>query len=140
MPLAKIQFQPGIDKEGTQLTAGNTWYDCDKIRFRMGRPEQIGGWVKYSAVSYIGVARSLHDWGTSNGQSYLGIGTSHKFYVETGEALFDITPLRETTAAGDVTFAAVGNGDATIVVSDTCLLYTSPSPRDRQRSRMPSSA
>ncbi len=119
MPLTKIKFAPGIDREGTQLTASPSWYDCDKMRFRQGKPEQIGGWEKYTATSYIGVCRSILDWGSSTGGAYLGLGTSHKFYLEHGETLTDITPIRQTTAAGDVTFAKVGNGDATLVVSDT---------------------
>ena len=124
MPLKIMQFAPGINKEGTQLTSSPSWYDCDKIRFRKGRPEQVGGWMKYTDSSYIGVARSIYDWGASSGSKHIGIGTSHKFYVEaavTGstENLFDITPIRETTAAGAATFAIVGAGDATLTVTDS---------------------
>jgi len=117
MPLAKIIFRPGIEREGTQLTAGPGWYDMDKMRFRQGRPEKIGGWEKFSASVIKGVARSLFDWSTAASAAYLGIGTNLKFYVESGGAYNDITPIRLTTAAGDATFAAV-NGDATLTVTE----------------------
>ena len=107
MALEKIPFIPGIHKEGTQYSEGATWWDCDKIRFRKGKPEKIGGWEKYTAVSYMGVARSLFDWGTKAAAKYLGVGTNLKFYVETGGALNDVTPLRSTTAPSSITFAAV---------------------------------
>jgi len=116
--LTKIAFKPGIDKEGTEYSADSGWFDGDKIRFRKGRVETIGGWAKYISAAIKGVARSLFDWGSAVGNKYLGIGTNLKFYVETGGALSDITPIRATTAAGDVTFAAT-NGSSTLVVSDT---------------------
>jgi hypothetical protein len=118
LTLAKIQFQPGINREGTQYSASGSWYDCDKVRFRQGRPEQIGGWEKYSENAIIGVARHLRDWNTGSGTAYIFAGTHVKAYVENGDTYYDITPIRSTTAAGDVTFAAV-NGDATITVTDT---------------------
>lgn len=106
MPLEKIPLIPGIHREGTQYSEGASWWDCDKIRFRKGLPEKIGGWVKYISTSYMGVARSLFDWGTGASIRYLGIGTNLKFYVETGEVLSDITPLRKpATAASSVTFS-----------------------------------
>ena len=118
MALTKIAFKPGIDKEGTEYSADSGWFDGDKIRFRKGRVETIGGWTKYISTAIKGVARSLFDWGSADGNKYLGVGTNLKFYVETGGALSDITPIRATTAAGDVTFAAT-NGSSTLVVSDT---------------------
>ena len=118
MPLTKIPFAPGIHKEGTQYTAGTSWFDGDKIRFRKGRVEQIGGWVKYTDTSYKGVCRSLFDWGTAAASKYLGMGTNLKFYVEVGQALLDITPIRETTGLGDCKFTAA-TGSATLIVTDT---------------------
>jgi len=132
MPLATITFKPGINRESSQYAAGSSWYDCDKVRFRKGRPESIGGWTTYPTsttfptdeaagdvtTSFRGVCRSLLDWGTAAGAKYLGIGTNLKMYVETGGAMSDITPVRATTAAGDVTFAAT-NGSGTLTVSDT---------------------
>ena len=117
MALTRIRFKPGIDREGTQFTAGPGWYDGDKIRFRKGRVEQIGGWAKYTVNTYIGVARSLLDWGTAAAVRYLGVGTNLKFYVENGGALNDITPLRATTAAGDVVVSAA-DGDATLTMTE----------------------
>jgi hypothetical protein len=118
MPLTKIQFKPGIDKEGTQYSADAGWFDSDRIRFRKGRVETIGGWRKYVSAAIQGVARSLFDWGSADGDKYLGIGTNLKFYVESGGTVADVTPIRLTTSAGDVTFAAT-NGSSTLVVTDT---------------------
>lgn len=118
MPLAKIQFNPGVDKEGTEYTADAGWFDSDKIRFRKGRPEKIGGWQKYSTDSFLGICRSLHDWSSLESIKYIGLGTNLKFYVAEGSSFNDVTPIRATTAAGDVTFSAT-NGSSTITVSDT---------------------
>ena len=115
--LVKFDFKPGINREGTQLTAGTGWYDGDKIRFRKGRAEQIGGWQKYSTNTFLGICRSLHDWVATASIEYLGVGTNLKFYVNQGDAYFDVTPIRETTLAGAVTFSAV-NGSSTITVAD----------------------
>ena len=118
MPLAKIQFNPGVDKEGTEYTADAGWFDSDKIRFRKGRPEKIGGWQKFSTSSFLGISRSLHSWSSLESIKYIGVGTNLKFYVAEGTTFNDITPIRSTTSAGDVTFSAT-NGSSTITVSDT---------------------
>lgn len=118
MPLQKLQFRPGINKDVTSYSNEGGWVDGDKIRFRLGFPEKIGGWLKYSASTFQGAARALHNWIALDGSNFLGIGTHLKYYIEEGGAFNDITPLRETTAAGDVTFAAT-NGSTTITVSDT---------------------
>tara|TARA_R110000803_G_scaffold3216_3_gene10928 strand:- start:1304 stop:3157 length:1854 start_codon:yes stop_codon:yes gene_type:complete len=118
MPLQKIPFAAGIVKEGTQYSTGVGWYDCDKVRFRAGRPEKIGGWEKYSSTPIKGIARSLHDWSVTNGNNYLGIGTNLKFYVEIGTTISDITPIR-SDVTGEATFGKVADGDATLLVSDT---------------------
>ena len=118
MPLSKIRFNPGIDKEGTEYTAGAGWYDGDKVRFRKGRPEKIGGWRKFSQSSFLGVCRSLFDWASLEFLRFIGVGTNLKLYVTEGTNYSDITPIRDTTAAGDVTFAAT-DGSSTITVSDT---------------------
>ena len=118
MALTKIAFSPGINKEGTEYSADSGWFDGDKVRFRKGRVETIGGWTKYIGTAIQGVARSLFDWGSADGDKYLGVGTNLKFYVESGGIIADVTPLRNTTSAGDVTFAA-SNGSSTLVVSDT---------------------
>jgi len=98
--LVKYEFEPGVNREGTQLTAGSGWYDADKIRFRKGRPEQIGGWAKYSVNAFLGVCRSLLDWVAQSAIDYLGLGTNLKFYVSVGDGFNDVTPIRTTTLAG----------------------------------------
>jgi len=117
MPLAKLPFSPGVNREGTQYSAQTGWFDSDKIRFRKGRVEKIGGWQKYSPNAISGVPRSLQDWGTSSGSLYLGVGTNLKYYVEDGGVFEDITPVRSTTAAGDVTFTVFVN-TVTLIVND----------------------
>lgn len=117
MPLTKLQFKPGINREVTSYSNEGGWSDCDKVRFRFGFPEKIGGWEKYTSATYVGSARALHNWIALDGANYLGIGSHLKYYIEEGGNLNDITPVRETTAAGDVTFAAV-DGSTTITVTD----------------------
>jgi hypothetical protein len=117
MPLTKLQFRPGINQEVTSYSNEGGWRDCDKIRFRFGYPEKIGGWEKLTSSTYLGSARALHNWIALDGSNYLGIGTHLKYYIEEGGAFNDITPLRVTTSAGDVTFAAT-NGSTTITVTD----------------------
>lgn len=118
MPLTKLQFQPGINKETTSYSNEGGWFDMDKMRFRAGFPEKIGGWVKLGLKSFLGTCRALHAWRTINLDNYLGLGTNLKYYIEEGEGYYDITPIRATTAAGDVTFAAV-DGSSVLTVSDT---------------------
>ena len=117
MPLTKLQFRPGVNQEITSYSNEGGWRDCDKIRFRFGYPEKMGGWEKYSSSTYLGSARALHNWIALDGSNYLGLGTHLKYYIEEGQGLNDITPIRLTTGAGDVTFAA-SNGSTTITVTD----------------------
>jgi hypothetical protein len=95
MPLQKLQFRPGVNREGTTLANEGGWYDCDKIRFRSGFPEKIGGWAVISYNTFLGVCRSLWNWITLKGFNVLGVGTNLKFYVENGGTYYDITPIRE---------------------------------------------
>ena len=118
MPLSKLQFRPGVNQEITSYSNEGGWRDCDKIRFRFGYPEKLGGWEKYTSSTYLGSARALHNWIALDGSNYLGIGTHLKYYIEEGQGMNDITPIRATTSAGDVTFAAT-DGSTTITVSDT---------------------
>ena len=117
MPLNKIQFKSGIISDVTPYTNEGGFVDGDKIRFRLGSPEKIGGWVKYSTNTYLGTARRLHNWIALDGSDFLGVGTHLKYYIEEGQTFNDITPIRETTSAGDVTFSAT-NGSTTITVTD----------------------
>ena len=118
MPLSKLQFRPGINKESTSYSNEGGWFDCDKVRFRAGFPEKIGGWAKKTPNSHLGVTRALHPWQTISLANYMGVGTNIKYYVLYGGAYYDVTPLRATTSAGDVTFAAT-NGSSTITVTET---------------------
>jgi len=117
MPLTKLQFKPGVNQEVTSYSNEGGWRDCDKIRFRFGYPEKLGGWEKFSSSTYLGSARALHNWIALDGSNYLGIGTHLKYYIEEGGGFNDITPIRLTTGSGDVTFAAT-NGSTTITVTD----------------------
>lgn len=118
MPLRKLVFKPGINREKTDYSSEGAWYDCDKVRFRQGFPEKIGGWERISSTFFLGICRSLWDWVTLGSVRLLGVGTNVKFYLEQGGAYNDITPIRVTTAAGDVTFSAT-SGSTSITVSDT---------------------
>ncbi len=117
MPLTKLQFKPGVNKETTSYANEGGWFDIDKVRFRFGMPEKIGGWVKRSSESFLGTCRALHPWMTLSLDKFIGVGTSLKYYIDQGGGLVDITPLRRTTSAGSTTFAAT-NGDATITVTE----------------------
>ncbi len=116
MPFQKLQFRPGLNKDTPAYADEGGWSDCDKIRFRMGYPETIGGWERVSNSQFLGSCRALHPWTALDGTQYIGVGTNLKYYVFRG-AYFDITPIRLTTSAGDVTFSAT-DGSPTITVSD----------------------
>jgi len=116
MPLQKVLFKPGVNRENTRYTTEGGWYECDKIRFRQGNPEVIGGWQRISAVTFLGVCRSLWNWVTLAGLNLIGVGTNLKFYIERGGAYFDITPIRETATLGTDPFTA--NGTTTVTVTD----------------------
>ena len=109
MPLTKLQFRPGINRETTSYSNEGGWFDMDKVRFRFGYPEKIGGWIKESTNAFLGTCRALHPWIALDGSNFLGVGTHLKYYINEGGAYNDITPLRVTTAAGDVTFSASAN-------------------------------
>jgi hypothetical protein len=115
MPLTKIQLRPGVNRENTRYSTEGGWYDCDKVRFRQGTPEKIGGWVQLSNNRFLGVARSLTNWSTLGGTPLIGVGTNLKMYIQRGGQYFDITPLRLTTAAGAVTFTATDGSDVLVV-------------------------
>jgi hypothetical protein len=119
MPLVKVQFRAGINREITSYSNEGGWYDGDKIRFRFGYPEKIGGWIRYTQYSYLGSARAMHPWITLDNSRYIGVGTNLKYYTIKDAGLYtDITPIRTTSAAGSVTFTAT-NGSSTIQVSHT---------------------
>ena len=117
MPLTKLQFKPGVNRETTSYSNEGGWFDGDKIRFRFGFPEKIGGWVKQSNNSFLGSCRALFSWVALAGDSYLGLGTHLKYYISEGGDYNDITPIRLTTAAGDATFSAT-DGSSIITVTE----------------------
>ncbi len=118
MVLQKLEFRPGINTELPDYANENGWKDGDKIRFRVGYPEKIGGWAKKGNNQFIGAARAMKQWTTLDRDNLIGIGTSLKYFIEDGGVFYDITPIRETTGAGDVTFSA-SQGSSVITVSDT---------------------
>ena len=118
MPLQEIDFQPGINKEATDYSAKGGWVDGNLIRFRKGRVEKIGGWAQLGGQYFLGICRALHSWISLGGTKFLGIGTTWKYYIEEGDAYNDVTPIRSTTSAGDVTFAAT-DGSSIITIADT---------------------
>ena len=118
MTLQKAVFNPGINREGTDYSNEGGWFDVNLVRFRKGLPEKFGGWTKNTPNSFLGTCRALHPWVSIEGTKYLGLGTTWKYYIEEGSNFNDITPIRATTAAGDVTFSAT-DGSSTITVTDT---------------------
>jgi hypothetical protein len=129
MTLKALKFRPGVNRENTTLTNEGTWFESDKVRFKSGTPQKIGGWEKDSGTqasglapatgSYWGVARALWNWANLSGYNLLAVGTNLKYYIQNtvGGAFNDITPLKETTAAGAATFAAT-DGSNIITVTD----------------------
>ena len=117
MPLKKLTLRPGVNKENTRYTSENGWYECDKVRFRQGTPEKIGGWAPLSASTFQGICRSLSNWITLANINLLGVGTNLKFYVEQGGLYNDITPLRTTVTINNNPFALTAS--TTVTVTDT---------------------
>jgi hypothetical protein len=115
MPLQKIQLKPGVNRENTRYTNEGGWYESDKVRFRQGTPEKIGGWARISASTFVGVCRSLWNWVTLGALNLLGVGTSWKFYIESGGVYNDITPIRTTNT---LTNPFATNGTTTVTVTD----------------------
>jgi hypothetical protein len=121
MPLQKILFKPGVNRENTRYTTEGGWYECDKIRFRQGNPEVIGGWQRISSATFLGICRSLWNWVTLSNLNLIGVGTNLKFYIESGGGYNDITPLRSYTES-PVTLTNpfdTTSGSAVINVNDT---------------------
>ena len=117
MPLTKLTFRPGINKETTSYSNEGGWFDADKVRFRAGYPEKIGGWLKRSTDAFLGSGRALHNWVALDNSRFIGIGTHLKYYVLLGGSFFDLTPIR-STVTGEATFAAT-DGSSVITVTDT---------------------
>ena len=116
MPLQKLQLRPGVNREGTTLANEGGWFECDKIRFRSGYPQKLGGWTPLSSNTYLGTARSLWNWVTLRGYNLLGVGTNLKYYVENGGVYHDITPIRRVSTLTNP-FTTI-SGSATVTVTD----------------------
>jgi hypothetical protein len=116
MPLKKLQLKSGVNREGTRYSTEGGWFSCDKIRFRQGTPEKIGGWQRISSETYNGVCRALWQWATLSGVPYLGVGTNTKYYIAYGGAYYDITPVVSTVTLTNP-FTTV-SGSATVTVTD----------------------
>ena len=116
MPLTALKFKPGINRETTSYSNEGGWFTCDKIRFRFGYAEKIGGWSAYSDSTFLGTSRALFSWVALDGTKFLGIGTNLKYYIADGSIYYDITPIR-TTTTNATTFSAT-NGSAVITVTD----------------------
>ena len=114
MALKKILLKPGVNRENTRYTNENGWYDSDKIRFRQGLPEKIGGWVRVSANTFLGTCRSLWTWVTLNSEKLIGVGTNLKFYISSGGAYFDTTPYDFVRALGSNPFTTATSSNQTI--------------------------
>jgi hypothetical protein len=120
MPLQKILAKPGCNRENTRYTNEGGWYSSDKVRFRQGTPEKIGGWARISVNTFLGTCRSLWNWVTLTANNLMGVGTSDKYYIESGGAYNDITPLRQYNYTATLTNPfSTTSGDATVSVSDT---------------------
>lgn len=117
MALSKLVLKPGINRDQTNYASEGGWYECDKIRFRSGFPEKIGGWTRYSQGAVIGICRSLFNWVTSDGVNLLSIPTNKKVYVEAAQALFDITPIRKTVLVPTKVSATASVGTVTVTTT-----------------------
>jgi hypothetical protein len=115
MPFQKLNFKPGINRDQTNYSNEGGWYECDKIRFRSGFPEKIGGWVKATSEYMLGFCRQMFGWITSYQDNFLACGTNEKVYIEAGGYFYDITPLRATTPT------------LTTPVTDNCITTTNGS-------------
>jgi hypothetical protein len=118
MALKKLALKPGINRENTRYTTEGGWYECDKIRFRQGNPEAIGGWTRVSTTTFLGICRSLWNWVTVGALNLIGLGTNLKFYIVKGGEYYDITPIRATSTINNNPFSTT-NGSQIVTVTDT---------------------
>ena len=124
MPLQKLQFRPGLNREGTDYSNEGGWYDGDKVRFRSGFPEKIGGWTRFATSTFLGVCRSLWNWLDLSNNNFIGVGTNVKYYIEKGGLYNDVTPLLTNTSGNTTTTLgasplATQSGSSTVTVTDT---------------------
>ena len=101
MPLSRLQFKPGLNRDQTNYAGEGGFYECDKIRFRSGFPQKIGGWLRYGLFTLAGICRQMYNYITTESDNIMGLGTNEKLYIETGGNLIDITPVRATFTSPD---------------------------------------
>ena len=118
MPLQKLVFKPSLYREGTAYSAEGYWYDGDKVRFRSGLPEKIGGWTQVSPTQFLGTCRSLWTWVDLNSNVFIGVGTTSKYYIYSGGFFNDITPIYYTSTLGATSIASTASSTA-ITITDT---------------------
>ena len=118
MPLQKLQFRPGLNREGTDYSNEGGWYDADKVRFRSGFPEKIGGWTRMANAQFLGLARSLWNWLALNSSNFLGVGTNVKYYIEQGGTYNDITPVIYASSPALDNCFVVTSGSNVVTVID----------------------
>ena len=116
MPFQKLQLKPGVDRENTRYAAEGSWYETDKVRFRRGMPQKIGGWVRLSSAIFLGVCRSMFNWVTLGRQNLVSVGTNLKYYIERGTAYYDVTPIRSTVTLTNP--FTTTSGSAVVLVTD----------------------
>ena len=119
--MQKLLFKPGVNREGTNYASEGGWWDGDKIRFRNGMPETIGGWVRYTESTFLGTCRKLLNWQTLGGADMMGLATSKKLYLENGGTFFDITPIRSSVSKSDP--FTTGTAGTTIATVTTTLAH-----------------
>jgi hypothetical protein len=122
MPLKKLLFKAGVNRENTRYTNEGGYYESEKIRFRQGTPEKLGGWLQISANTFLGICRSLWSWVTLAAQNLMGVGTNLKFYIQNGGAYYDITPIRKTSTLSNpfaTSTASNSGGNTTVTITDT---------------------
>jgi hypothetical protein len=121
VPLQKLVFRPGLNKDQTNYSNEGGWFECDKVRFRSGYPQKMGGWLRYGLFTVVGVCRQMFNWVTTASDNYLGLGTSKKLYIEAGQTLYDITPIRQTfiSPATNNCFTTVNNSKTVTVTINT---------------------
>lgn len=118
MPLSKLQYRPGVVRENTNYANEGGFFDGDKIRFRSGFAEKIGGWINQSTYSFKGVCRSLFNYASLVGENLLGVGTNQKYYIENGGAYYDVTPIASTVTLPNNPFATT-SGEYLVTVTTT---------------------
>lgn len=117
MALSKLVFKPGINRDQTNYASEGGWYEMDKVRFNSGFPEKIGGWEKFNTAQYVGSARNMFNWVTSDGSNLMSITTNKKVYVEAGANLYDITPVRSIFIASVITGVSATASLGTVTVT-----------------------